>query len=127
MNTAVKPARVARSEEDAAPKAAPQTLREAQSKKFKPSSLQGLGHDFDILAVKVPEDWTFEDVLQPSAWSSVANLVSKDALNTRRDKVGSLIYARHDGGAFKALLVIEAITHDVFGQPNGLVVKPWLT
>jgi hypothetical protein len=103
-----------------------QTLREVQPKRFAPSSLQSIGQDFDILAVSVPADWTFEDVLKPVAWSNVAPLVAKDALNTRRDKIGSLIYVRSASGAFKAILSIEGITLDQFGKANGLKVEPWI-
>jgi hypothetical protein len=103
-----------------------QKLREAQIKKFGPSSLQAIGHDFELLAIKVPAEWTVEDLLNPGAWANVASIVARDALNTRRDKIGSLIYARSETGAFKMLLSIEAITVDRFGQANGLRVEPWL-
>ena len=103
-----------------------QKLREALVRKFGPSSLQPLGHDFDMLAVKVPAEWDLEDILKPVAWSNVAHLVAKDALNTRRDKIGSLIYARSESGKFKVILTIEGITLDQFNQPNGLKVEPWI-
>lgn len=103
-----------------------QTLREVQPKRFAPSSLQSIGQDFDLLAVRVPADWTFEDVLKPVAWTNVAPMVAKDALNTRRDKIGSLIFVRSDSGAFKAILSIEGITLDQFGKPNGLKVETWI-
>ncbi len=109
-----------------APAKPEQKLREVQPKKFPPSSLQSLGHDFEILAMKVPADWTLEDVLKPVAWAHVASLVAKDALNTRRDKIGSLIYIRSESGAFKGFFSIEKITHDQFGSANGLELEPWI-
>lgn len=126
MSDVAAAAKAAKSAAPAAPAKPVQTLREVQPKRFAPSSLQSLGQDFDILCVRVPADWTFEDVLKPVAWSNVAPLVAKDALNTRRDKIGSLIYVRHDGGAFKAILSIEGITLDQFGKANGLKVEPWI-
>lgn len=102
-----------------------QTLRAAQPKKAAPSSLQSLGQDFDMLAHKPAPDVTLDDVLKPHYWANVANLVAKDALNTRRDKLGSLIYVRPESGKFKAMLVIEGISLDQFGQANGLKVEAW--
>ena len=109
-----------------APAAAPEKLRDVQPKKLVPSSLQSLGQDFDMLAVRIPADFAFDDILKPVCWANVANLVAKDAWNTRRDKIGSLIYARHEKGDFSAILIIESITLDQLNQANGLVLKPWL-
>lgn len=103
-----------------------QTLRQAQPKKFSPSALWPIGQDFELLTVKVPDDWTMEDVLKPIAWCNVAAIVAKDNLSTRSDKIGSLIYARSDNGKIKALLTIESVTLDHLRQPNGLVVEPFL-
>jgi hypothetical protein len=103
-----------------------QTMRQVQPKKAAPSSLQSLGQDFDMLAHKPGPDVTLDDVLKPVYWANVANLVAKDALNTRRDKLGSLIYVRPESGAFKAILTIEGISLDQFGQAHGLKVEPWL-
>jgi hypothetical protein len=102
------------------------SMREVQPKKAAPSSLQSLGQDFDMLAHKPGPGVTLEDVLKPVYWANVANLVAKDALNTRRDKLGSLIYVRPESGAFKVILTIEGISLDQFGQANGLKVEPWL-
>ena len=101
-----------------------QTLRSAQPNKFSPSSLQPLGQDFELLTIKVPAGWSFEEVLQPITWSNVAAVVAKDALNTRRDKIGSLIYVCAEDGAFGAFLRIESIVIDNMGNANGLRVKP---
>ena len=118
--TAAKPVRVVKSEA-AAPAKPEQMLRQVQPRKFSPSTLQSMGHDYDWLAVTVPGDWTFADVMKPIAWSNVCTMVSRDALNTRRDKIGSLIYARSP--KFLAMLEITGVTLDHLGNPNGLNVE----
>lgn len=104
-----------------APAKPEQKLRQVQPRKFSPSTLQSMGHDYDWLAVTVPGDWTFADVMKPVAWSNVCTMVSRDALNTRRDKIGSLIYARSP--KFLALLEITGVVLDHLGNPNGLNVE----
>ena len=97
-----------------------QTLREAQPKKFPQSKLQALGHDYDRLAVSVPSDWTFADVMKPIAWTHVCAMVAKDALNTRRDKIGSVIEVHSE--KFYADVVIRKVVVDHLGGPCGLDV-----
>ena len=101
-----------------------QSLRKAQPKKFGPSALNPIGKDFELLCVEIPADWEPDDVLNPVAWCHVASLVAKDDLSTRKDFIGSLIYAR--SSKFKMLLTIEGVTRDDLKQPNGLIVQPWL-
>ena len=98
-----------------------QKLRQVRPKQFGPSSLQSIGHDYDWLAVMVPGDWSFADVMNPRAWVNVCTMVSRDALNTRRDKIGSLIYARSP--KFLAFLEITGIVLDHLGNPAGLNVE----
>ena len=100
------------------------SLRATPVRKFSPSSLQEAGHDFAILAIRVPDEWDYQDTLKPEAWANVAQTVAKDALNTRRDKIGSLIYLYHND--FQAIMIIKGITKDNLGGVNGLVVKPFL-
>ena len=100
-----------------------QTLREAQPRKFPPSGLQVIGQDYDVLTITAPAEWSFEDVMKPVAWSNVCGLVAKDALNTRRDKIGSLIEVRTADHAFYAVLYIGAIVLDHLGKPCGLSVQ----
>ena len=103
-----------------------QTLREAQPKKARPSSLHPMGQDFELLAHKVAADVTFDEILQPIYWTSLAHYVAKDVPNGRADRFGSLIYARSETGAFKAILEVIGVTLDKFGTANGIVVEPWL-
>jgi hypothetical protein len=49
-------------------------------------------------------------------------MVAKDALNTRRDKIGSLIFARAEG-SFIAWLSIEGVILDGMNNPSGLNVQ----
>ena len=89
-----------------------QTLRQALPRKFKPSNLQEMGQDYSILTVTAPADWSFEDVLAPIAWANVFGLVARDALNTRRDKIGSLIEVRSEDHAYYAVLYIVQVLKD---------------
>ena len=105
----------------ASPAAKPlKTLREALPKKFGPSSLYPLGQDYEILAVTVPDDWSFEEVMKPIAWGNVARIVARNPLSQSRDKVGSLIYA--SGSQFSAWLRINAVKFDGMGGACGLDV-----
>src|SRR3990167_4249978 len=71
-----------------------QKLRAVQIKKFGPSSLKALGYgDSEILTATAPSVMTFAQAMTPIAWTNVAGIVAKDAINTRneRDGVGFII------------------------------------
>lgn len=104
----------------AAPEAKGETLREVQIKRFPPSDFHHTGHDYEIMHVTAGSDWTFEDVLNPIAWSSVCRRVARDALNTRRDKLGSTIFVHAEH--FFAMLNIDAVVLDALNNPCGLKV-----
>src|SRR3990167_9066731 len=116
MSEAAVAAKPAKSSAPVAPsvpvKPVAQTLRQALPRKFKPSNLQEMGQDYSILTVTAPADWSFEDVLAPIAWANVFGLVARDALNTRRDKIGSLIEVRSEDHAYYAVLYIVQVLKD---------------
>ena len=115
--TAVKPARTVAS----ATAAPAKSLREVQPKTFSPSSLQPLGYgSIEILTICVPAGWTFEDVLNPVAWSGVVGQISANAARTQIDRVGSLIYVT--GPDFVSWLHINRIVRDSLNNPCGLEV-----
>lgn len=97
-----------------------ESLREVQVKRFPPSDFHHTGQDYEIMHVTAGPDWTFEDVLNPQAWSSVCRRVSRDALNTRRDKTGSTVFVHADH--FFAMLNIDAVVFDALNNPCGLKV-----
>ena len=131
---AAAPTKTTTKKPDAAPIVAPvavpvadkikteQKLRAVQPKKFAPSSLQSVGQDYVTMTATAPAEWDYEDCLLPIAWSNVASIVAKDALNTRRDKIGSFIELRSADHSYFALLYILSITVDHMGSPNGLNV-----
>jgi hypothetical protein len=82
-----------------------------------------IGQDYDILPVTAGADWTFEDVMKPEAWANVARKVARDALNTRRDKLGSVIHVHSATQAFFAELYINAVVFDKMNNPCGLKVS----
>ena len=98
------------------------TLREVQPKKFgmMTSQLQFIGHDYSLLTIKVPADWTFEDVLKPEAWVNVCWRVAKDQTNTRIDSAGSIIQAHHK--EWLAELYIQEVIYDHLKSACGLKV-----
>lgn len=98
----------------------PKTMREAQIKKFPPSSLQVIGQDYSILTATAPKEWSFDDVIQPSAWVHVAHRVAKSAY--MRDSVGSLIHVRSADHRWFAMLYIQNVLYDHMKSPCGLEV-----
>lgn len=127
-STATKSARPLRkfdpeAKADSAPKPAVNRLRQVQSKRFGPSDMHPIGQDYDILPVTAGADWTFEDVMKPEAWANVARKVARDALNTRRDKLGSIIHVHSATQAFFAELYINAVVFDNMNNPCGLKVS----
>jgi uncharacterized protein YciI len=96
-------------------------LRAAQVKKFAPSTLKTVGFGkFDTLTIEVPADWSYDDVMNPLAWTNVVGIVAKDALNTKPDMIGSVIEVRTVDHAWFAVLYIQGITYDHLNQANGL-------
>lgn len=99
-----------------------QTLRDVKQKTLPPSGLHPLGFGaVEILTVTVAGDWTFEELLKPVAWTSVAPKLARNALNTQPDRIGSLILVNSDAG-FLAWLRINAVIRDHMGGPSGLDV-----
>jgi hypothetical protein len=104
----------------AAPAKPVQTLREAQPKKFPPSALQVIGHDYDTLTITAPADWTFEDAMRPVAWANVCRLVARAELSGQRNKIGSIIELRNVSHTFFARLYIKEVMFDHLKNPCGL-------
>lgn len=96
------------------------TLREVQPKKFSPSSLKIDGQDYEVLTMTAPADWSFADAMRPVAWANVATIVAKDALNTKRDRVGSIIQLHTVDHKFFAELYIKAVVLNDLRSPCGL-------
>jgi hypothetical protein len=131
-DTTVIPAKAAKPTAPAAPAAAPlsnlstrrqQSLRSAQIKQFVPSALNSMGEgDHDLLAVVVPAEWTFADVLNPAAWARLAARLAKDATGMQRSKdyIGSTAKLYHP--KFHAEVVITGLVRDQFGGACGVNV-----
>lgn len=99
------------------------TMRDSQPKRLAPSALKPLGYgDSEILTVTAPSGMTFDEIMAPVAWSNVASVVAKDALNTRnlRDGVGSLIFLDTADSRFNAHLRIKRVLRDSQANPCGL-------
>lgn len=104
----------------AAPAKPTQTLREAQPKKLPPSSMYSLGQDCDLLAVMVPAEMTYADLVNPVAWAGVCNVVAPNMIS----KPGKCAYTIHAFAAdFVAYLIVDAVTLNNLGYPNGLKVS----
>jgi hypothetical protein len=102
---------------------AAQPLREVQVKKFGPSALKSLGYgDREIMTLTAPAGMTFAEVMAPIAWNNVANIVARDALNTRnlKDGVGSLIILDTEDSSYLAHLRIRKVVRDKVNNPCGL-------
>lgn len=100
-----------------------QTLRAAQLRQFVPSALNTMGEgDRDLLTVVVPSDWTFADVLNPTAWARVAGRLAKDATGMQRSKdfIGSTVKLYHP--KFHAEVIITDLIRDDFGGACGVKV-----
>lgn len=99
------------------------TYRETQAKRFAPSDFHPTGQDYEILHVTAGADWTFDDVMKPEAWASVARRVARDALSMRREKTGSTVFVHSASNAFIAFLNINSVVYDPRGGPCGLNVQ----
>jgi hypothetical protein len=97
-----------------------EALRDVQPKRFPSSDFHPTGQDYEILHVSAGPDWTWDDVIDPIAWSHVCRKVAKDALQHRKEKTGTTIYVH--GANFFAMLNIDAVIYDQLGNPNGLKV-----
>ena len=89
-------------------------------KKFPPGTCQPVGHDIEFLAVAVPDDWTFGDVMKPIAWVFEAHKFAANPLGNARPKIGSIILA--SSSKFFAMLRVQAITVDAQKSPAGLTL-----
>jgi len=100
-----------------------QTLREAKPKTLPPSSLKPLGYgETEIMTLTVPTEWTFEDVLNPLAWTIVAGPIAANASRTQTDRVGSLVYVNTADNSFVAWLRIGKILRDNMNGASGVEV-----
>jgi hypothetical protein len=100
-----------------------QTLRDAKPKSLPPSSLKPLGYgETEILTLTVPTEWTFEDVLNPLAWTIIAGPIAANASRTQTDRVGSLVYVNTADGSFIAWLRINKIVRDHMNGAAGVEV-----
>lgn len=100
-----------------------QTLREAKPKTLPPSSLKPLGYgETEIMTLTLPPEWTFQDVLNPHAWTIVAGPIAANASKTQPDRVGSLVYVNTADGSFMAWLRINRILRDHMNGACGVEV-----
>ena len=97
-----------------------QTLRAVQPKKLPPSSMYPMGQDCELLAAMVPADMKFEDLLNPVAWGSVCSMVAPNMI-AKPDKCAYVIRAFSKD--FYVELMVDGVTLNNLGQPNGLRVS----
>jgi len=108
----------------AAPKAAKsatpkgEALREVQPKRFHASGFFYTGHEYEILHITAAADWTWDDVMNPTAWSSPSAKVARDALGERKEKLGSTIFVHSPN--FFGMLNIDGVVYDNMSNPCGL-------
>lgn len=89
-------------------------------KKLAPGTVRPIGHDLEYLAVIIPDDWSFADVMKPAAWVYDAPKFAADKFTGQRAKIGSIIIA--SSSKFVAMLRIQAITLDDQKNPAGLAL-----
>jgi hypothetical protein len=89
-------------------------------KKLPSQSLRPLGQDFDIMAVRVPDNFRYEDLLIPEAWEHVSRWVAGDSIQSTVDRVGTIIIAQ--SSRWLAHLRIQAVTRNAVDAPNGIKV-----
>lgn len=89
-------------------------------KKLAPGTVRPIGHDLEYLAVIIPDDWSFADVMKPAAWVYEAPKFAADKITGQRAKLGSIIIA--SSAKFVAMLRVQAITLDEQKNPSGMVL-----
>jgi hypothetical protein len=102
----------------AASEAKTETLREAQPKRFHQSGFFYTGQDYEIMHITAGDDWTWDDVMNPVAWSSPSAKVAKSPLGERKEKLGSTIFVHSPN--FFAMLNIDGVIYDHMNNPCGL-------
>jgi hypothetical protein len=95
-----------------------ETLREAQPKRFHQSGFFYTGQDYEIMHITAGPEWTWDDVMNPLAWSSPSAKVAKSPLGERKEKLGSTIFVHSPN--FFAMLNIDGVIYDHMGNPCGL-------
>jgi hypothetical protein len=95
-----------------------ETLRESQPKRFPASDFHPTGQDYEILHVTAGPEWTWEDVMDPIAWSHVCRRVSRDALQYRKEKLNSTVFVHSQN--FFGILNIDGVVYDNMDNPCGL-------
>jgi hypothetical protein len=95
-----------------------ETLREAQPKRFHQGGFFYTGQDYEIMHITAGAEWTWEEVMNPVAWSSPSAKVAKSALGERKEKLGSTIFVHSPN--FFGMLNIDGVIYDKMGNPCGL-------
>lgn len=96
-----------------------ETLREAQPKRFHQSEFHYTGQDYEIMHITVGPNWTWDDVMNPVAWSSPSAKIAKNAFGNRDErKPGSTIFVHSPN--FFGMLNIDGVIYDHMNNPCGL-------
>jgi hypothetical protein len=95
-----------------------QKLRKAQIRRFGSDALMPLGKNYEDLEIQVPSDWNFADVLNPTAWSALANKVAPSDMTGFKGRLGSTVHVYHP--KFYAILRIQEATLNAMKMPDGL-------
>lgn len=95
------------------------TLRESQPKRFHQSGFFYTGQDYEIMHITAGDDWTWDDVMDPLAWSSPSAKIAKGAFGDKEErKPGSTIFVHSPN--FFGMLNIDGVIYDHMGNPCGL-------
>jgi hypothetical protein len=103
----------------AASEAKTETLREAQPKRFHQGGFFYTGQDYEIMHITAGDDWTWDDVMTPVAWSGPSAKIAKNAFGNKDErKPGSTIFVHSPN--FFGMLNIDGVIYDHMNNPCGL-------